>query len=110
MLASFAADAAAEGDVLRRLDELARAPFLHDGQLAVAHLELCAGSEEAGEHDATRMRRDVDEAAASRREVGLGAELRDVDAAVGVDLHERQQGDVETAALEVGELLRGRED
>src|SRR5438105_4153587 len=43
MLAALTPDAAAEGDVLCGLDELAGAPFLDDRQLAVADLELGAG-------------------------------------------------------------------
>src|SRR5207247_7551930 len=43
VLTSLPTDTAAEGDVLGALDELAGAPFLHDGQFAIAHLELGAG-------------------------------------------------------------------
>ena len=50
--------------------------------------------------------RDVDEAAAAGGQVRLLAELGDVDVALEVDLEERQEGHVEAAALEVGELAR----
>ena len=106
----MAPDDAAEGDVFNVLDELARLAFLLDGQRAVAHRQLGACREEAGEHDVAGMGSDVNKAAAAGREVGLGAELRDVDAAVLVNLQKRQQGRVKARALEVGELAAGSHD
>ena len=72
--------------------------------------ELRPGGEVAAEHDLLRPRGDVDEAAAAGGHVRLGGEARDVDAAVAVDLHERQQRAVEARTLEVGELLRRGHD
>src|SRR5882672_4282399 len=88
LLPAFARDAAAERDVLGGIDELAGAAFPDDLEPSIADLQFGTRGKKARKHDAPCMRCDVDEAAAARGEIGLGAELRDVDAACTVDLHE----------------------
>ena len=95
--------------MLYAVHQLARLAFLEDGQPPVRSLQLRSRGEEAGEHQLARVRRDVDEAAAARRQIRFGAELGDVHAALAVDLQEGEQRDVEAATLEIGELI-GRGD
>src|SRR5581483_1925936 len=109
-LAAAAGHTRTEGDVLDAVHELARLAFLQDGECAVGDLQPGAGGEKSGEHQPFRVRGDVDESAAAGGEIWSRPQLRDVDVAVAIDLQEGQQREVEAAALEVGELLRGRHD
>ena len=56
------------------------------------------------------MAGDVDKAAAPRRQIGFLAEFRDVDIALHIHLHERQEGHVKAAALKIGELAGRRHE
>src|SRR5581483_4347264 len=85
-LAALAPDAAAEGDVLARLHELPGAALLENSEPAVPDFELRARGEEPREDNAPCIRGDIDEAAATGSQVGFRRELRDVDAAIAVDL------------------------
>src|SRR5882762_8061062 len=103
-------DVAAERDVLDRVHQFLAAAFLPDLELAVADLELGTGGEKAGEDDLRGVGGNVDETAAAGREVRFGPEFRDVDVAGAVDLQKRQQRNVESAALKIGELVGRRDD
>src|SRR5579859_4372047 len=72
----------AEGDVFDFVNQFSAPAFRYDFQSAVTNFELGAGGEETGKDNALRVRGDVDEPAAARRQIGLGAELGNVDAAV----------------------------
>src|SRR5882672_7186595 len=96
---------AAEGDVLDRVDQFPAFAFLQDLDPAVADLEFGAGGEETGKDNVLRVGGDVDETAAARGQIGFGAELGDIDAAIAIDLQKRQQCDIEAATLEISELV-----
>ena len=84
--------------------------LLHDHDVSVRDLELGAGREVAREDDPLGTGRDIDEAADTRGDMRLRVQSRDVHVAVRVDLQERQEGAIEATALQVGELVRGRQE
>src|SRR5580658_9468937 len=86
------------------MNELLDLALLRNHHGAVADLELGAGGKIAGKNNLPRPRRNVHEAAGSRRDMGPDGELGHVDGAEAIDLQEREQRRVESAALEVGEL------
>src|SRR4029453_10592902 len=101
--ALFDRTTAREGNMLDGLDELVDLALLQDPELAVDDLELGTGRIETREDDPPGMARDFDEPAGPGRDMWPGAQLGDVHRSVAVDLEERQEREVEPAALEVGE-------
>src|SRR5438132_1672360 len=69
-----------------------------------------AGREVAAEDEVAGACGDVDEAPDAGGDVRPRGQARHVDAAVRVDLQEREQAAVEAAPLEVGELVGGGDD
>ena len=99
---------AGEGDVLDLLNELLLAALLSDDQLAVPALSLEAlGGEGAAVDDLLGVLGDVDESARAGQ---TGAELGNVQVAVGSGLGQSQEGHVQTAALIEVELDIVRDD
>src|SRR6266850_1771353 len=103
-------DGAAERDVLDRVHQFLALAFLPDLELAVADLELRARGEKAGKDNVRGVGGDVDETAAAGSKVRLDPEFRDVYVAGAVDLQKRQQRNVKSAALKIGELIGRRDD
>ena len=76
-----------------------------DRKSLIRQRNLCPRLEPPGKHDAFGVGGDVDKPAAACRQIRLLAQFGDVDIARHIHLQKRQEGDVEPAALKIGELL-----
>ena len=91
-------------------DQLPHPSFAVDAERPSGDAQFGAGRKIAGEDDARRIGRDVHEAADAGSDLGARGEPGHVDVALPVDLEERQQRGIEAAALQIGELVRRRND
>jgi hypothetical protein len=96
---------AGKGDVLDLRDDLLHLAFLIDAKPIIGNRKLCAGIEEAGEHDFLRSRGDIHEAACACGHMRARRQPRNVHRAVAVYLQEGEQGGVKATRLKIGELV-----
>jgi len=98
---------AGERDLLDGFDKLSDFALLENGERPIANFEARACGEIAGKDDPPGAGGNVDKTAGARCHMRADAKLGHVNGPKPVDLQEGEQRHVESAALEVGELMRG---